>query len=169
MQYPVCINVTHSRGYYHTNCSDSTNLRLLWPHRKWWSGKFYHITRCKVNKIVLSDNNWKNTYFYNLNSSAPTTIHTVFYIIICGSGTDRAMDLCGNTWPPFTYSSSLTITSSPRTVQFSMRTQRPTTERQPTMQPSSHACWRTQAPRRIVLRFMHAPWKISDSWLGLWL
>ena len=39
-----------------------------------------------------------------------------------GSGTESPMDLCGRMRPPLMYSSSLTITSSPSTDTFSMRT-----------------------------------------------
>lgn len=54
-------------------------------------------------------------------------------MIICGSGTDVAILLCGSTWPPLIYNSSLTITSSPSTVIPSIRTHRPTTLLHPTI------------------------------------
>lgn len=44
------------------------------------------------------------------------------YMMILGSGTDSLMDLWGRTLAPFRYSSSFTITSSPKTVTFSIRT-----------------------------------------------
>lgn len=79
----------------------------------------------------------------------------------CGSGTDAAMDLCGRTCPPLMYISSFTITSSPSTVLFSIRTHCPTTLRHPTMQPSSQECDRTVAPLSSVLRFTHTPSSIT--------
>jgi len=42
-------------------------------------------------------------------------------MMICGSGTDSEISLCGSIRPPLMYSSSLTTTSSPRTLTFSMR------------------------------------------------
>lgn len=107
-----------------------------------------------------------------------------FYMMIRGSGTESLMDLWGRTLAPFRYSSSFTITSSPSTVTFSMRTWRnrvvkkknsqeshnlwgtclwgllthwPTEELQPTMQLSSQECDRTRAPFSTVQRFILTP------------
>lgn len=78
-------------------------------------------------------------------------------MIICGSGTDVAIFLCGNTCPPLIYVSSFTITSSPKTVTPSIRTHLPTEHFHPTIQLSSHEFERIVASRRIVDRFMHTP------------
>lgn len=43
-------------------------------------------------------------------------------MIICGSGDESEMDLCGSILPPLIYNSSLTITSSPSTDTPSIRT-----------------------------------------------
>ena len=43
------------------------------------------------------------------------------HMIICGSGTDSEISLCGSIRPPLMYSSSFTTTSSPRTDTFSIR------------------------------------------------
>lgn len=80
-----------------------------------------------------------------------------YHIIICGSGTEDAIFLCGNTCPPLMYISSFTITSSPKTVVPSILTQRPTQERHPTIQFSSHECDRILASRKIVVRFIQTP------------
>ena len=64
-------------------------------------------------------------------------------MMICGSATDVPIDLCGSTFPPFTYTwkrcqntsfpkkhltSSLTVTSSPSTHTFSILTHWPTVQ-----------------------------------------
>lgn len=49
------------------------------------------------------------------------------------------------------------MTSSPRTVMPSIRTQRPTVDRQPTIQLSSHAWLLIIAPSKIVERLIQAP------------
>lgn len=95
-----------------------------------------------------------------------------------GSGTLSEILLWGNTWPPFTKTSSFTITSSPRTVIPSRRTQRPTMHRQPMMQelnqewdftiaPVGKCCiessklspMRSHSPLRIVHLLMQTPEK----------
>jgi len=43
------------------------------------------------------------------------------HIMICGSGTDSEISLCGSIRPPLMYNSSFTTTSSPRTLTFSIR------------------------------------------------
>lgn len=58
------------------------------------------------------------------------------HIIICGSGTEVEILLCGKTCPPLIYNSSFTITSSPNTVVPSIRTHRPTT----LLHPTIHLC-----------------------------
>lgn len=80
-----------------------------------------------------------------------------FYIIIEGSGTLSEMLLCGNTCPPFTNTSSLTITSSPSTVIPSNLTHRPTIHRHPMIQELSHECDLTIAPFRRVHRLIQTP------------
>jgi len=69
-----------------------------------------------------------------LSSSIQTQIMISGHIIICGSGTEVEMLLCGKTCPPLIYNSSFTITSSPNTVVPSIRTHRPTTLLHPTIQ-----------------------------------
>jgi hypothetical protein len=71
------------------------------------------------------------------------------------------MLLCGKTWPPFTKISSLTMTSSPRTVMPSILTQRPTIHRHPIIQEFSHECDFIVAPFRTVHRFMQTPKKLN--------
>lgn len=68
-----------------------------------------------------------------LPSLVRTQVMIFGHIMICGSGTEVEMLLCGKTCPPLIYSSSFTITSSPRTVVPSILTHRPTTLLQPTM------------------------------------
>ena len=66
-----------------------------------------------------------------------------YHMMICGSATDVPIDLCGSTFPPFTYTwnrcqntsfpkkhltSSLTVTSSPSTHTFSILTHWPTVQ-----------------------------------------
>lgn len=94
-------------------------------------------------------------------------VHYQYHIIICGSGTDVAIFLCGNTCPPLMYISSLTMTSSPNTVVPSILTQRPTQERQPTIQFSNQECDRILASRKIVVRFMQTPAKNINIQIGL--
>lgn len=53
------------------------------------------------------------------------------------------------------------MTSSPSTVVPSMRTHRPTVDRQPTIQLSSHAWLLIIAPSKIVERLIQAPTKKS--------
>ena len=48
----------------------------------------------------------------------------LFYMMICGSGTETTMDLCGSMRAPLIYSSSWIRTSSPKTETFSIRTYR---------------------------------------------
>jgi len=50
------------------------------------------------------------------------------HMMICGSATDVPIDLCGSTFPPLTYTSSLTVTSSPSTHTFSILTHWPTVQ-----------------------------------------
>ena len=83
------------------------------------------------------------------------------YIMTFGSVTDCDMTLWGNTLAPFRYSSSLTDTSSPRTVTFSIRTHWPTTQFQPTIHDSSHECDLMTALAKIVHFLMQTPSSIT--------
>lgn len=133
------------------------------------------MTTFALNRTLWYGNKLSLPYFFlvqlpviNLSSNHMIVTHPkvtklpyLTHMMICGSGTDAPMDLCGRTWPPLMYISSFTITSSPSTVVFSMRTHCPTTLLHPMMQPSSQECERTVAPRSSVLRFTHTPSSIT--------
>ena len=65
------------------------------------------------------------------------------HMMTCGSGTEAPMDLCGRTLPPLMYSSSLTVTSSPNTDTFSMRTWEEQKHKQAYLRLWEIGAWRT--------------------------
>ena len=85
--------------------------------------------RCCLS--ILSVSHWP--------AAMKQTVHPG-YMMICGSGTDSEISLCGSIRPPLMYSSSFTTTSSPSTLTFSMRasTQQQTHSCQSRLQFSQH-------------------------------
>lgn len=78
------------------------------------------VSRCDSTQVRLLQ------YCYNIKSDLNDVARYLnfffFYMMIFGSKTEAPILLCGKTIPPLTYSSSLTITSSPSTDTFSILT-----------------------------------------------
>lgn len=82
---------------------------LQWLHNDLWNGH-------RLRDLFLRKYSFQTSYRGEGDGSTE-----VVYIMICGSGTDSEISLCGSIRPPLMYSSSLTMTSSPSTLTFSIR------------------------------------------------
>lgn len=80
------------------------------------------VSRCDSTQVRLLQYSTCYNIKSDLNDVARYLLFFFFYMMIFGSKTEAPILLCGKTIPPLTYSSSLTITSSPSTDTFSILT-----------------------------------------------
>ena len=111
------------------------------------------------------DNYWP---IDNLCDEITGLLIAFYHMMICGSCTLLPIDLWGSTLPPFTYTSSLTVTSSPNTQTFSILTHWPTLQLQPMMHESIQLCWAIRAPlelgSQLLLLLLLLTWGQYSSW-----
>jgi hypothetical protein len=115
---------SHKKNYVYQHIHNPTYKLNIISHRKnnqiqntkaiLSVSKRKEETKRKQNKTKQTRGQQPHCYH-----SSRRKIRTV-YMMICGSGTDSDISLCGNIRPPFMYSSSLTSTSSPSTETFSI-------------------------------------------------